>query len=151
MRARRKWQTHLPESKAPSRQKTPLNVLYGRGRMFSGREHDRLIALAAMKRIMSWSKLLETLGSNSRRVEIYALGEAMFDEEKSQLVVELDTALRGPGSLRPPPSKRVAMPPKEVVRESLPLSDADGAARDIFERWTQKVRRSIETALNPKE
>ena len=97
-----------------------------------------------MKRIISISRIVESRKLAKGTREVIASGEAEFDEGKSELVLDLDskvilTDARGHET-------RLAeewLPHRETVHEHMDLGEAPDAAKEIFERWSGKVREAI--------
>lgn len=102
-----------------------------------------------MKRIISAIEILGTFAKGEREYEVCATVEAAYEEPKSQLVTTLESFLR-PVGLRAREERLPAewLPPKEQVRESMPLDDALPAAREVFHHWVGRVRQSIPLPLH---
>jgi hypothetical protein len=100
-----------------------------------------------MKRIISAIEILGTFAEGEREYEVCATVDAAYEEPRSQLVSTLESFLR-PVGVR---AKRLSaewLPANERVRESMPLEDALGAAREIFHHWVGRVRQSIPLPLH---
>lgn len=100
--------------------------------------------VAAMKRIFSTSQIIGPFTRDEQNFEACATAEAQYDEERSQLVMELDSFVR-PANLR---SKEVHLhtqwlPGRRNFKESVSPDEAPDLARDIFHRWVGTVRQSV--------
>ena len=100
--------------------------------------------IAAMKRIISITRIVDSHEVTRGTREVIASAEAIFDEGKSELVVDLDgkvqvTDAKGHDTL----VTEDWMPHRTIVREHLSLAEAPDAAKEIFENWAHKVRESI--------
>ena len=94
-----------------------------------------------MKRVLSTSEIVQDLNLEDEPEELCASAEADYDERRSKLIVKLEAFVRqvrhgGPDIC----SKPEWLPHPETLRESVGADDASELARDIFQRWTRKVR-----------
>jgi hypothetical protein len=101
-----------------------------------------------MKRIISSVEVVDELEIQPGRVEVCAAEEANFDEATSLMTVQLNAYLR-PIDFRAADKHCVAnwLPRPETIHEHLAIEEAMPAAKEIFRRWTTKVRRSMPTTV----
>lgn len=97
-----------------------------------------------MKRVISISRIIDSHEVARGTREVIASAETVFDEAKSELVVDLDskamiTDAHGHETL----VTEDWLPPRQTIREHMPFADAPDAAREIFECWAGKVRDGI--------
>jgi hypothetical protein len=98
-----------------------------------------------MKRVLSISEIVQDLDLESEPRELCASAEADYDEKKSTLTVKLDAFVRQVRHAGPDVCSRPDWLPKaESLRERVSPEEASDLARDIFQRWTRKVRDSCE-------
>jgi hypothetical protein len=85
----------------------------------------------------------------SQRLEACATAEALYDEEQSQLIVELDSFLR-PTDLRFKEEHLPAdfLPERQTFKESVSQDEAPELARDVFHRWVRTVRQSVTSMVH---
>ena len=76
--------------------------------------------------------------------ELCATAHAKYDKASSTVVVELDSLVQ-PTDLPPGVDgfRQPWLPAKEVVQQRVPLPEARVAARNVFRRWTIKVRLAV--------
>jgi hypothetical protein len=86
---------------------------------------------------------------DSQDLEACATAEALYDEEQSQLIIELDSFLR-PADLRFKEEHLPAdfLPEKQTLKESVSQDEARELARDIFQRWVRTVRESVSSMVH---
>jgi hypothetical protein len=97
-----------------------------------------------MRKIISISEIVEAHEISTGTEEVCASAEADYDEEKSQLVVELASCFRvADRHGHQECVSRAWLPKAQTVKESVSLEEAVPAAKDIFQRWVNKVRDSI--------
>ena len=98
-----------------------------------------------MRRILSTSEIVQDLDLELAPKELCAAGEADYDERKHTLVLKLDAFVRqvhhGGSDVCSRPDW---LPKPEILREGVGPDEASELARDIFRRWTKKVRDSAE-------
>ena len=100
-----------------------------------------------MKKILSTSEIVQDLDLEVEPKELCAAAEADYDERKSTLVMKLDAFIRQVHQAGPDVCSRPEWLPKpETLSEGVALNEATDMARDIFRRWTRKVRESAEAA-----
>jgi hypothetical protein len=96
-----------------------------------------------MRKILSTSEIVQDLDLEVEPKELCASAEADYDERKHTLVVQLDAFVRQVRHAGPDVCSRPAWLPKpEALREGVAADEASDLARDIFQRWTRKVRES---------
>ena len=78
---------------------------------------------------------------DSPPIEISATAEGEFDQGSSMLTVWLDTVVHV--GVMPETEHRTWLPAPEVVHEHVPQEEATIVARDVFEHWVDKVRKSV--------
>jgi hypothetical protein len=94
-----------------------------------------------MKRIIDTSEALGTLEMPEGACELCASAEASFDEQAGRLVVKLEAFLRPTDLLvRERHFRADWLPKNETVTESVAREECHEVAREIFHRWTRKVR-----------
>ena len=105
-----------------------------------------------MKRIFSTTQIVGPFRMGGEDFEVYAIGEAQYDEERSQLVLELDSLVR-PVNFRSREQHLHAdcLPKKQLFKESVSQDEAPELARDIFHRWVGTVRQSISSPVTVKQ
>lgn len=79
-----------------------------------------------------------------------AMADAQYDADNSTVVIELDSVVQ-PVDLPPGLDgfRQPWLPAKEIVKRRVPLRQARALTREVFQRWTAKVRRTIPTRGNP--
>jgi hypothetical protein len=102
-----------------------------------------------MKRIFLTSQIVGNCRIESQDLEACATAEALYDEEQSQLIIELDSFLR-PADIRFKEEHLPAdfLPEKETFKESVSQDEAPELARDIFQRWVRTVRQSVTSMVH---
>ena len=96
-----------------------------------------------MKNILSISEVLQDLDLEDEPKELCAAAEADYDDGKSTLVIKLDAFVRQVHHAGPDVCSRPDWLPKaETLCEGVSWEEATELARDIFRRWTKKVRES---------
>jgi hypothetical protein len=94
-----------------------------------------------MKRVLSISEVLQDLDLEVEPKELCAAAEADYDERKSTLVIKLNAFVRQVHHAGPDVCSRPDWLPKpETLREGVGPNEASDMSRDIFRRWTKKVR-----------
>ncbi len=95
------------------------------------------------------SEIVDSFEVKGRLCEVFVSADAAYDEAKSQLVVQLDGALR-PASGQTPggPASRDLRHWQETVTESVSAGQATEVARDIFHRWVRQVRQRLPDKTN---
>jgi hypothetical protein len=97
-----------------------------------------------MRKILSTSEIVQDLDLEFEPKELCAAAEADYDDGKSTLVVKLDAFVRHVHHAGPDVCSRPDWLPKpETLREGVGPDEASDMARDIFRRWTKKVRESV--------
>jgi hypothetical protein len=100
-----------------------------------------------MRTVLSTSEIVQDLDLEVEPKELCAAAEADYDDRKSTLVIKLDAFVRQVHHARPDVCSRPDWLPKpETLREGVGPDEASDLARDIFRRWTKKVRESAEAA-----
>jgi hypothetical protein len=97
-----------------------------------------------MKKVSSRSEVVSCLSLNHSSWELLALAEAGYDESASSLIVQLNTQLRPvtPQACQDQPVLDW-LPPDGVQRESVALEEAFNVAKDIFQSWVNRIKKSI--------
>jgi hypothetical protein len=94
-----------------------------------------------MRKILSTSEIIRDLDLEVEPKELCAAAEADYDERKHALVIRLDAFVRQVHHAGPDICTRPDWLPKpETLREGVGPDEASDLARDIFRRWTKKVR-----------
>lgn len=97
-----------------------------------------------MKRVLSTSEIIQDLDLEVEPKELCAAAQADYDDRKSTLVVKLDAFVRQVHHAGPDVCSRPDWLPKsETLREGVGPDEACDLARDIFRRWTRRVRESV--------
>jgi hypothetical protein len=97
--------------------------------------------LLEMKRIIDTSEALGTVEMPQGVCELCASADANFDEEAGRLVVKLEAFLRPTDLLvRERHFRADWLPKDETITESVAREECHEVAREIFHRWTRKVR-----------
>jgi len=100
-----------------------------------------------MRKILSTSEIVQDLDREVEPKELCAAAEADYDDRKSTLVIKLDAFVRQVHHAGPDICSRPDWLPKpETLREGVGPDEASDLARDIFRRWTKKVRELAEVA-----
>ena len=98
-----------------------------------------------MRKVLSTSEIVRNLDLEVEPKELCAAAEADYDDGKSTLVIVLDAFVRQVHHAGPDVCTRPEWLPKsETLREGVAPDEASDMARDIFHRWTKKVRESVE-------
>ncbi len=103
----------------------------------------------SMKRVFSTSQIIGPFRRGGQDLEACATGEAQYDEERSKLVMELDSFVR-PANLRSKEEHFQTgwLPTKQSFIESVSPDEAPDLARDIFHRWVGTVRQSVTSPVH---
>ena len=102
----------------------------------------------AMKQIFSSNQIVGAFAKGQKEFEVCAIAEANFDEERSELVLHLDSFIQAINIT----SKEVQLqsdwlPKKQIVKEQVSSNEAPELARDIFHHWAKTLRQSIPPAV----
>lgn len=102
-----------------------------------------------MKRIISTSEIIGSFTRDDHEFEVCASAEADFDEEKSQLLLDLDSFIR-PVDIRSKEKHLPAdwLPKKQSLKESVSRDEAVELTKEIFHRWVGKVRQSVPSPIH---
>jgi hypothetical protein len=86
---------------------------------------------------------------DTQDLEACATAEALYDEEQSQLIIEMDSFLR-PADLRFKEEHLPAdfLPERQTFKDSVSQDEAAELARDIFHRWVRTVRESVTSMVH---
>lgn len=105
-----------------------------------------------MKKVLSISEIVRDLDLEVEPKELCATAEADYDEADSSLRVSLDSFVRQVRHAGPDVCTRPEwLPRPEALREKVSAEEASELARDIFHRWTRKVRAAADmTCSAPK-
>jgi hypothetical protein len=94
-----------------------------------------------MRKVLSISEIVQDLDRETEPRELCAAAEADYDEARSQLVMNLDAFVRKVHHAGADECTRPAWLPKpQTLHEGVADDEASELARDIFHRWTRKVR-----------
>ena len=94
-----------------------------------------------MKRIYSSSQIIGGFTKEEKEFEVCATAEGQFDEERSQLLMELDSFVRAVDLVAKEEHLQAGwLPKKERLKESVSLEEAPDMAREIFHRWVHKIQ-----------
>ena len=94
-----------------------------------------------MRKILSISEIVQDLDREFEPKELCAAAEADYDEGHSSLVIKLDAFVRQVHHAgRDVCSRPDWLPKPETLREGVGPDEASDLARDVFHRWTKKVR-----------
>jgi hypothetical protein len=97
-----------------------------------------------MRKILSTSEIIQDLDLEVEPKELCAAAEADYDERKHTLVIKLDAFVRQVHHAGPDVCTRPEWLPKpETLHEGVGPDEASDLARDIFRRWTKKVRETV--------
>ena len=100
--------------------------------------------------MVSLRKVVQSARSCGGGWELCATADARYDADSSTLVIKLDSVVQpvdlplGLNGFRQP-----WLPAREIVKRRVPLRQARALAKEVFQRWTTKVRRTIPTRGNP--
>lgn len=99
---------------------------------------------ALERNVLDTLKIVETREANKELFEICTIAQAIYSEASGELRVELDAfvrhfEMRGKDQIARP----LWLPRKDLVRTHTDLAEASEAAKEIFESWTNKVRKTI--------
>ena len=96
-----------------------------------------------MRKVLSTSEIVQDLDLEVEPKELCATAQADYDDRKSTLVIKLDAFVRQVRHAGPDVCSRPDWLPKlETLREGVGSDEASDLARDVFRRWTKKVRDS---------
>lgn len=96
-----------------------------------------------MRKVLSISEIIQDLDREAEPKELCAAAEADYDERERSLVIRLDAFVRQVHHAGPDVCLRPDwLPRPETLREGVDSEEASELARDIFKRWTRKVRAS---------
>ena len=94
-----------------------------------------------MRKILSTSEIVQDLDLEVEPKELCATAEADYDDGKSSLVIKLDAFVRQVHHAGPDVCSRPDWLPKaETLHDGVSSEEASELARDIFHRWTKRVR-----------
>lgn len=93
-----------------------------------------------MKPVISITESLKCAGNDGRHVHASAI--ARYDEETSELVVQLEVSRRESDA-----NGKTFCPMTETVREKTSLADASEVAHDIFQSWIKKLVKTGQMAI----
>ena len=100
-----------------------------------------------MKRVLSTSEIVQDLDLEAEPRQLCATAEADYDKEHSTLVIRLDSFVRQVHHAGSDVCSRPDWLPKpETLREGVAPDEASDLARDVFRRWTRRVREAVESA-----
>ena len=104
-----------------------------------------------MKGVISISeRVAEVPIADGYHAEICATADGEYKEQEHLLTVTLDSFARPADPLDPPVPRPEWLPGSQQVKDYIDADEATELVRDIFERWCDRVRRSIPAELqNP--
>lgn len=94
----------------------------------------------SMKKVISISEIVAPVRVENDVCEVWASADASYDEAKSLLKVKLGSFLR-----RSCDHERVAaswLPGEETVNGRVDFEEGSSAAKEIFENWVKRIRRT---------
>jgi hypothetical protein len=97
----------------------------------------------AMKKVMSISEVVASAATWQGAWELRATAEALYDEAKSVLVVQLESCARPSDAKCTGGIVADWLPGPRIKRESVPWTRALPAAETIFQHWVEKVRLAV--------
>jgi len=101
-----------------------------------------------MRKVLSISEIVQDLNLEAEPKELCASAEAHYDDDTAKLVVQLDAFVRQVRHAVPDVCTRPEwLPRPETLREGVAAEEASDLAREIFRRWTKKVRDSLERTV----
>ena len=102
-----------------------------------------------MRKISSLRQVIQSASGSNDGWELYATADAKYDPATSTVFVELDSIVQHGGSAPGVDGFRQPwLPAKEVVTRRVPLSEVRDVAREVFQRWIEKVRRTIPNPIH---
>lgn len=103
-----------------------------------------------LKRVINTSEVLGMVETPGGTCEVCASADAGYDDAAGRLVVKLEAFLRTT-NLRAKEKRLNAdwLPKTETVTESVAPEEAGEVARDVFHRWTRKVRAAAPLVHSP--
>ena len=98
-----------------------------------------------MRKVLSISEIVQDLDLEAEPKELCATAEADYDERKATLIMKVDAFVRQVHHAGPDECTRPDwLPTAETLREGVSSEEASDLARDIFHRWTKKIREAAE-------
>ena len=99
---------------------------------------------ASARNVLDSLEIIDTRETGRDSYEVCAAGRATFDETAAQLCIQLDAFVRRFEMRGKDQEFRPAwLPNPETVRMRVSHEEASEAAKDIFNSWARKVRRTI--------
>lgn len=90
------------------------------------------------------SEAVGEFASDRGPTEVWAVGEAVYDETQGKLVILFGSSLRLLDDEHPDEVFAAEwLPDREILRKSIPAERAFEYARELFVAWTVKVRWTI--------
>jgi hypothetical protein len=103
-----------------------------------------------MKRVLNISEALGQIETSDGPREVCVTAEASYDENNGRLIITLNSCLRTTGIRSKGEQSSAAWLPKpETVRESASPDETSELAREVFQRWVQRVRRAAPALHHP--
>ncbi len=97
-----------------------------------------------MKRVISISEVVDSHEVTKGTRDVIAMGDAVYDEGRSELVMELKGRVIVTNARGNETTLQVEWLPKpETIRERVSPDETQGLARELFHRWIVKVRAAI--------
>lgn len=102
-----------------------------------------------MRTIASLSEPVASKDLGDGVYEVWATAESQYDDERGELLVELDSFVR-PTDIRLKETRIDPdwLPKKGKVAQRVGLDEAHAEAKEVFESWVRKVRRHIPASFS---
>ena len=96
-----------------------------------------------MDRLIYFKEMVARVECKGTTFDVYATADGSFDEKKSQFILELDCfANSEKSSDQEKLVLPLTLPSPETVRETMDRDEAIEAAKEIFESWVRRIRKS---------
>ncbi len=103
-----------------------------------------------MKHIITLSESFGHFDHSAGPCEAFTTCDAQYDESGRRLELRLDAVLRTTDVRHKEQHFRPGWIPKpETLHETVDMEEASDVARDVFHRWTRRVRESAPGATAP--
>ena len=101
-----------------------------------------------MRTIYSSNQIIGGFTQGKKEFEACATAEAQFDEERSLLVMELDSFVRPVDLVSKEKHFQAEWLPKtQIVKETVSAEEAPDLTREIFHRWVHKIRQAMPSTV----
>ncbi len=102
-----------------------------------------------MHNVISTSEVLGTYDQGRGEMQVCATGDAQFDEDRSKLVMDLNSFVRpADPCIKEEHLSADWLPQPQHVEEKATRQDAGAVARDIFRRWVHRIRDTVPLYLH---